>query len=78
MNNINKRRRSLQVTVCTLYKLLREAYETEMILEDKNIDFDLWCEEKSGEQPTFKYWYMVIKIILLYLAMMKYIRDGDF
>ena len=79
VNNINKIRRSLQVTVCTLNKLLREAYETEMILEDKNIDFDLLCEEKSGDQPTFKYWYMVvIKIILLYLAMMKSIRDGDF
>ena len=49
-----------------------------MILEDKNIDFDLWCTEKSGDQPTFKYWQMVIKIILLYLAMMKPIRDGEF
>ena len=41
VNNINKTRRSLQVTVCALNQLLREAYETEMILEDKNIDFDL-------------------------------------
>ena len=49
-----------------------------MILEDKNIDFDLWCTEKSCDQPTFKYWHMVIRIILLYLAMMKSIRDGDF
>jgi len=78
VNNINKTRRSLQITVCTLNKLLREAYEAEMILEDKNIDFDLWCTEKSGDQPTFKYWHMVIRIILLYLAMMKSIRNGDF
>ena len=49
-----------------------------MILEDKNIDFDIWCTEKSSDQPTFKYWHMVIRIILLYLAMMKSIRDGDF
>ena len=47
VNNINKTRRSLQITVCTLNKLLREAYETKMILEDKNIDFGLWCTEKK-------------------------------
>ena len=78
VNNNNKPRRSLQITSFSLNKLLREAYETEIILEDKNIDFDLWCTEKSGDQPTFKYWHMVVKIILLYLAMIKSTRDVDF
>ena len=49
-----------------------------MILEDKNTDFDLWCTEKCDEQPTFKYWYMIKKIVLQYLVMLKSIRDGDF
>ena len=78
MKNINKTRRAFQITVCTLHKLLREAYETDMILQDKNTDFDLWCTEKCDEQQTFKYWYMIHKIILLYLVMLKSIRDGDF
>ena len=70
----NKTRISLLITLVTL----KEAYGTEMIQEDKNIDFNLWCTEKSGNQPTFKHWHIVIKIILLYLAMMKPIRDGEF
>ena len=65
VNNINKTRRSLQVTVC---KLLREAYETEMILEDKNIDFDLWCTEKKWWPANLQVLANGYKIILLYLA----------
>ena len=78
VKNINKTRRALQITACTLHKLLKDAHETDMIIEDRNIEFDLWCLEKCEEQPTFNYWYMVRKIILIYLIMIKSIRDGDF
>ena len=78
VKNINKTRRALQITVCAIQKLLRDAYETDKIVEDKIIDFHLWCEEKCKEQPTFKYWYMIQKIVLIYLVMMKSVREGDF
>ena len=52
-SNITKTRRALQVTVCALYKLLRTCYE------GKDTDFDIWCQEKCDEQPTFKYWHMI-------------------
>ena len=45
LKNIEKTRRPLQITVCTLHKLLREVFEIHMILEDKNTDFDLCCTE---------------------------------
>ena len=78
VKNINKTRRALQITVCAIHKLLKDAYETDKLVEDKIIDFDLWCAEKCEEQPTFKYWYMIQKIVLIYLVMMKSIREGDF
>ena len=78
VNNINRTKRPLQITVCTLNKLLREAYETKMILEDKKIDFDLWCTEKKWWQANLQVLANGYKIILLYLAMMKPIRDGEF
>ena len=48
-SNITKTRRALQVTVCALYKLLRICYETDIILEGKDTDFDIWYQEKCDE-----------------------------
>ena len=50
-SNITKTRKALQITVCALYKLLRDSYETDMILESKDTDFDYWCQ-KCYEQPS--------------------------
>ena len=65
-SNITKTRKALQITVCFQYKLLRDSYETDMILEGKDTDFDYCCQEKCYEQPTFKYWFLVIKTVLTY------------
>ena len=48
-SNITKTRRALQVTVFALYKLKRISYEIDMILEGKDTDFDIWCQEKCDE-----------------------------
>ena len=48
-SNITKTRRALQVTVFALYKLIRISYEIDMILEGKDTDFDIWCQEKCDE-----------------------------
>ena len=48
-SNITKTRRALQVNVCALYNFLRTCYETDMILEGKDTDFDIWCQEKCDE-----------------------------
>ena len=55
-SNITKTRRALQVTVCALHKLLKKAYESEMMLEDKDTDPDLWCEEKCQELSSTGPW----------------------
>ena len=76
--NINKTRRSLQVPICTMHKLLKKAHETEIMLEDANSTFDVWCETKSEEQSTFKFWYMVSKIVNIYLVLIHSFREGLF
>lgn len=76
--NVTKTRRALQITACALYKLLKESYETDMLLEDQETDFNLWCKQKCVEQPTFKFWYLVIKTIIVYLTLVKSFREGDF
>ena len=70
-SNITKTRRALQVTVCALYKLLRTCYETDMILEG-------YREEKCDEQPTFKYWHMIIESVLIHLVLISSFSEGNF
>ena len=50
---------NLQLTICSLYKLLRQACDTEM-LQGVATDFDNWCHAKCAEQPSFKFWFMII------------------
>ena len=33
----------------SLLKLIRNSYEIDMILEGKDTDFDIWCQEKCDE-----------------------------
>ena len=56
----------------------QNSQQSEIMLEDKDTDFDLWCEEKCQEQPTFKYWSMAIKIVTTYLVLMLSLREGIF
>ena len=78
VSNINKTRKALQITICALHKLLRKDLETELILEDINTDFDAWCETKCQEQPTFKFWFMVMRLVNIYLILILSFRGGSF
>ena len=48
-SNITKTRRAPQVTVFAFYNLIRISYEIDMILEGKDTDLDIWCQEKCDE-----------------------------
>ena len=76
--NIPKTRRALQVPICSLNKLLRKAYDSEMLLQDIRIDFDEWCKKKCEKQPTFKYWFMIIRLVMIYLVLILSFREGLF
>ena len=61
-SNITKTRRALQVTVFALYKLKRISYEIDMILEGKDTDFDIWCQEKCDEYCKRCFFFALYKL----------------
>ena len=77
-SNINKTRRALLVTICALQKLMIKAHETEILLEDANVQFHTWCKEKCEEQATFKFWYMISTMVIIYLVLIQSFREGLF
>ena len=48
-SNITKTRKALQVTVFAFYKVIRFSYKINVILEGKNTNFDIWCQERCDE-----------------------------
>ena len=77
-SNINKTRRALLVTICAFQKLMRKAHETEILLEDANTQFHAWCKEKCEEQTTFKFWYMISTMVIIYLVLIESFCEGLF
>ena len=43
-----------------------------------SLSFEEWCESKCKVQPTFKFWFMVLSIILAYLDFVFSLRGGIF
>lgn len=73
---VTKTRMVHQVTACTLYKLLKAAFEDDTSGDD--ISFEQWCITKSAQQPTFKFWFMILELQLIYFAFVFSFREGDF
>ena len=74
VNNIKRARYTVQITLCSLFKLLREAmpdYLTDLSLYD-------WLSQESKENTSFLYWKCVIDLELLILLYIRSIREGNF
>ena len=56
--DVGRTKYSHQVTICTLYVLLKEAYDKAMEKREENIGFESWCEETKLKNPLFRYWYI--------------------
>ncbi|VDI48086.1 Hypothetical predicted protein [Mytilus galloprovincialis] len=57
-SHVTKTRRAHQVTACTLYRLLSNAYcQYKDVLRDDEVtlEFEDWCLERSKESPHFKF-----------------------
>ena len=77
--HITKTRNAFQITACALYKLLKSAFDNEQLYSgEMDLCFEDWCDVKCKEQPTFKYWFMILSVILAYLDFVFSIRGGLF
>ena len=46
----------------SLLKLIRNSYEIDMILEGKDTDFDIWCQEKCDEYCKRCFFFALYKL----------------
>ena len=77
--HVTKTRNAFQITACALYKLLKSAFDNEQLYSgEMDLCFEDWCDVKCKEQPTFKYWFMILSVILAYLDFVFFICGGLF
>ena len=85
VTNVTKTRRAHQVIVCSLYSLMKAAYQKKELPPDvgpaelggTDTIYQEWCNSKS-EIPQFKYWEMVLTTELRILAFIRSLREGNF
>ena len=73
VNNIKRARYTLQITLCSMFKLLSDA-----IPENCELSPYDWLTKKSTESTSFLYWKLVIDLEILILMYVRSIREGNF
>ena len=60
--DVGRTKYSHQVTICTLYVLMKEAYDKAMEKREEKIEFESWCEETKLKHPLLRYWYIAYSL----------------
>lgn len=70
-----KRSRALhEVTAAVLYSLLRDKYES----SDTSELFESWCQREAENNPSFKFWFLILNLQSLLFTFVHSIREGKF
>ena len=79
-SHVTQTRHAHQVTACTLYVLLKNAYDVYVAtnVEDPPESFSMQCTRRMTESPQFLYWYTNLELELPALAFVCSLRTGDF
>lgn len=82
VSSITRTRQTHQVTACSLYKLLKAAYE-KYVMEagadsEEVISLDDWCERRRGQSPQFQFWYLVLSMELVIFMLVRSFREANF
>ena len=78
-SHVTKTRNAFQITACAFYKHLKSAFDNKQLYSgEMDLCFEDWCYVNCKEQPTFKYWFIILSVILAYLDFVFSIRRGLF
>ena len=69
---VKRSRYAHQVTACSLYQLLSDAYS-----ESSATDFETFSNEKSSF-PQFRFWLTTLELELLLLTFVRSLHEGNF
>ena len=74
VNNIKRARYAVQISLCSLFKMLEDA-AAESMTELSAYD---WLCQKCAESEVYMYWKMVIELEMHILIYVRSIREGNF
>ena len=73
-NDIKRARYCLQVSLCVIYKMLKEAHQKSM----SNLSMLDWLVDVSKNSGMCFYWKMIFEVQLGILILVRSIREGNF
>ena len=73
-SHVKHTRHAHEVTACTLYSLLRQAYQE----SDCESSFDDFCDEQIKRDPQFRYWLIIMRLEVILLSFVRSLRQGNF
>ena len=74
LSHVKRTRYAHEVTACTLYSLLQQAYQE----SDCDSSFDDFCDEQVKRHPQFRYWLIIIRLEVILLSFVRSLRQGNF
>ena len=81
-SSVTRTRQMHQVTACSLYKLLKEAYSYYCSNDDgvqrPVLSFEMWCEKRKEDNPQFAFWYFILSMELTTLSLVRAFREANF
>lgn len=78
--SVTRTRQAHQITACSLYNLMKEAYYNYCSDEPgrSNMNFEDWCDKRKNESPQFQYWNLVLSMELTVFMLIRSFREGNF
>ena len=73
-SHVKRTRCAHEVTACTLYSLLRKAYQE----SDCDSRFDDFCDEQVKRHPQFRYWLIIMQLEVILLSFVRSLRQSNF
>ena len=77
-NHVKRSRYVHQVTVASLFILLRKAWESHKDTSLEKLEFSEWVAKQTDESVQFLYWYQVVVLETILLMFVRSIREANF
>eukprot|EP00745_Piridium_sociabile_P026549 TRINITY_DN4240_c0_g1_i3.p1 TRINITY_DN4240_c0_g1~~TRINITY_DN4240_c0_g1_i3.p1 ORF type:complete len:1496 (-),score=398.92 TRINITY_DN4240_c0_g1_i3:837-5324(-) len=81
-SSVTRTRQAHQITACSLYALMKEAYQDYCSESQESgrptLTFEDWRDERGHESPQFQFWNLVLDMELTIFLLIRSLREGDF
>ena len=81
VSSVTRTQQIHQVTACSLYKLLKSAYNSyctaQAEVNEDVLGFEEWCQNKSQQSSQFQFWHLVLSMELTIFMLIRSFRGAN-